>query len=128
MADDVDPKVLAAARGAFPGAGTAGFTPLGAVVHEGHCHPEPIVGIPLPMMNRHGLIAGATGTGKTKTLQLLAQELSAQGVPGFVTDIKGDVSGMAAAGTASERVSQRSTEVGDDWADAACPVEFLTLG
>ena len=55
------------------------------------------------MMNRHGLIAGATGTGKTKTLQLLAERLSAAGVPVFVSDVKGDVAGMAAPGTANPR-------------------------
>ena len=65
-----DAKVLAAVRTAFPGAGTPAVAPLGAPVHDGQCHPEPLIGVPLAMMNRHGLVAGATGTGKTKTLQL----------------------------------------------------------
>jgi DNA helicase HerA-like ATPase len=56
------------------------------------------VTIPISMMNRHGLIAGATGTGKTRTLQLIAEQLSAAGVPVFVSDIKGDLSGLGAAG------------------------------
>ena len=66
-------------------------------------HPSPRVRIPLAMMNRHGLIAGATGTGKTKTLQLLTEQLSAQGVPVFVADIKGDLSGLAASGESNAR-------------------------
>ena len=97
----VDPKVLEAARAAFPGAGQPTTIPLGAVVHQGASHPEPLVALPLAMMNRHGLIAGATGTGKTKTLQLLAERLSAAGVPVFVSDVKGDVSGLAAPGTSN---------------------------
>ena len=87
----IDKAVLDAARAAFP-AGSKAIT-LGAVVHDGQCGGEPLVGIPLSMMNRHGLIAGATGTGKTKTLQLIAEQLSAGGVPVFLADIKGDVSG-----------------------------------
>ena len=68
---------------------------------------EPIVEMcirdrPLAVMNRHGLVAGATGTGKTKTLQLMAEQLSANGVPVFLADIKGDLSGMAAPGTAND--------------------------
>ena len=70
---------------------------LGAALHQGEVVQEPKVRIPLAMMNRHGLIAGATGTGKTKTLQLLTEQLSAQGVPVFVADIKGDLSGLAHA-------------------------------
>ena len=84
-----DAQVLAAVRAAFPGAGAAAAVPLGAPVHDGQIHPEPLIGIPLAMMNRHGLVAGATGTGKTKTLQLIAEALSAAGVPVFVADIKG---------------------------------------
>ena len=59
------------------------------------------------MMNRHGLIAGATGTGKTKTLQGLAEQLSAAGVPVVVADVKGDLSGLAAPGAASDKIAQR---------------------
>ena len=70
----MDPKLLEAARAAFP-AGAKAVT-LGAPLHRGECHPEPLVRVPLAMMNRHGLIAGATGTGKTKTLQLMAEQLS----------------------------------------------------
>ena len=73
------------------------------------------VRIPLAMMNRHGLIAGATGTGKTKTLQLLTEQLSAQGVPVFVADIKGDLSGLAAPGESNPRIAERATSIGWDW-------------
>ena len=66
-------------------------------------------------MNRHGLIAGATGTGKTKSLQLLAEQLSAAGVPVFVSDVKGDLSGLGVPGEASERVSTRAAETGHAW-------------
>src|SRR6185436_13705657 len=123
----VDPKVLAAARAAFPGAGKPGVIPLGAVVHGGECHPEPLIGVPLPMMNRHGLIAGATGTGKTKTLQLMAERLSAAGVPVFVSDVKGDVSGIAVPGTPSPKVQERAAQTGTSWQPAGCPVELLSL-
>ena len=68
---------------------------LGRGVHDGVPAPEAVVRLPLATMNRHGLIAGATGTGKTKTLQLITEQLSAQGVPVFVADVKGDLSGLA---------------------------------
>ena len=121
----MDSKVIEAARAAFP---TTGPTiTLGAVLHEGACHPEPLVTIPLAMMNRHGLIAGATGTGKTKTLQLVAEQLSAAGVPVFLADIKGDVSGIAAPGESNARITQRATDTGYNWQASGFPVEFLSL-
>ncbi len=101
---------------------------LGAVIHDGQCDPAAQVRIPLAMLNRHGVIAGATGTGKTKTLQLLAEQLSEQGVPVFAADVKGDLSGLAAPGEPSDRVAARSAEVGDSWAATAYPTEFYTLG
>ena len=126
-ASKLDPKVLEAARAAFPGAGQPTTIPLGAVVHQGASHPEPLVALPLAMLNRHGLIAGATGTGKTKTLQLLAERLSAAGVPVFVSDVKGDVSGLAAPGTSNPKVEERARLTGTDWKPAASPVELLSL-
>ena len=121
----MDKKILDAAQAAFP-TSSASVT-LGAIVHDGECVPGPIVSIPIAMMNRHGLIAGATGTGKTRTLQLIAEQLSQAGVPVFVADIKGDVSGLGAPGAASEKVSARAKETGYDWKSAAFPVEFLSL-
>jgi DNA double-strand break repair helicase HerA and related ATPase len=101
---------------------------LGAALdNSGTVHQEPKIRIPLAMMNRHGLIAGATGTGKTKTLQLLTEQLSAQGVPVFAADIKGDLSGLAMPGDATDRVTGRAKDVGWDWKAAGVPVEFVSL-
>ena len=122
-----DAQVLAAVRAAFPGAGAAAAVSLGAPVHDGQVHPEPLVGIPLAMMNRHGLVAGATGTGKTKTLQLIAEALSAAGVPVFVADIKGDVAGLAAPGVPGAKIEGRAKEVGVTWRPTGFPIELLSL-
>jgi DNA helicase HerA-like ATPase len=87
-----------------------------------------VVQVAASMMNRHGLIAGATGTGKTKTLQVLAEQLCALGVPVFAADVKGDLSGLSAPGEASERTTARAAELGMAWAPAGHPVSFLSLG
>ncbi len=100
---------------------------LGAALEGAAVHREPKIRIPLAMMNRHGLIAGATGTGKTRTLQLLAEQLSAQGVPVFVSDIKGDLSGLAMPGQANDRITQRAADVGWTWTPTGAPVEFVSL-
>lgn len=101
---------------------------LGAVLLDGTAYPDAKVRVPLAVLNRHGLVAGATGTGKTKTLQLIAEQLSAQGVPVFLADIKGDVSGIAAPGTPGERTATRAAEVGQQWTPRGCPVDFYSLG
>ncbi|MGW3914771.1 helicase HerA-like domain-containing protein [Streptomyces sp. NPDC005070] len=101
---------------------------LGALLWDGACLPDAQIRVPLPMLNRHGLVAGATGTGKTKTLQLIAEQLSAQGVPVFLADIKGDVSGISAPGEPGTRVRERAQEVGQEWAPGGCPAEFYALG
>ena len=101
---------------------------LGSVVVDGTPHPGARVRMPLSMLNRHGLVAGATGTGKTKTLQLIAEQLSAAGVPVFLADIKGDVSGVAAPGADSERIRTRAEQTATDWSPTAYPAEFLSLG
>ena len=101
---------------------------LGRGVYEGNVVPEAVVKVPLATMNRHGLIAGATGTGKTKTLQGLAEQLSAAGVPVFAADVKGDVSGLAAPGEAGGPAEKRMAELGLPFSPAAFPVEFLSLG
>ncbi len=102
---------------------------LGAAVGEdGAAHPEAAVRLPLSVMNRHGLVAGATGTGKTKTLQLMAEQLSTGGVPVFLADIKGDLSGLAVPGTPTDRVTARASDVGQDWVPTGFPVELYSLG
>ncbi|WP_205859448.1 helicase HerA-like domain-containing protein [Phycicoccus flavus] len=101
---------------------------FGAAVADGTAHPDAVVRIPLSAMNRHGLVAGATGTGKTKTLQLMAEQLLAQGVPVFLADVKGDLSGMASPGTPNDRITARSQDVGLEWSPTAYPVEFYSLG
>lgn len=88
---------------------------------------EAQVHIPLQTLNRHGLIAGATGTGKTKTLQLLTETLSASGVPVVLMDIKGDLSGLAKAGESNEKIEERSKLLGLNWSPEGFPVEFLSL-
>ncbi len=85
------------------------------------------VGIPLGFLNRHGLIAGATGTGKTRTLQLMAEQASAAGCPVFAADMKGDLAGVGAAGAADDKLTARAAELADQWAPAACPVELMSL-
>ncbi len=121
----MDERLVSAARTAFPQA-TAAIV-LGAPVHQGECLPESLVRLPLATMNRHGLIAGATGTGKTKTLQLVAEQLSAAGVPVFVSDVKGDLAGIAMPGVTNDRVAKRAAETGCAWQASAAPVEFLSL-
>jgi hypothetical protein len=121
----VSQKAVDAAKAAFASQGPA--ITLGAVVHEGQCYPGPIVTIPLAMMNRHGLIAGATGTGKTKTLQLMAEQLSAAGVPVCLADIKGDVSGIAVPAEPNDKITQRVKDTGYAWKPQGFPVEYLSL-
>ncbi|GAB3698307.1 helicase HerA-like domain-containing protein [Saccharopolyspora tripterygii] len=101
---------------------------LGAVVIDNDADAEAQVRIPLATLNRHGLVAGATGTGKTKTLQLLAEQLSEAGVPVVLADIKGDLSGMAQPGEGGDKLTARAQDVGDDWQASAYPVQFLSLG
>jgi DNA helicase HerA-like ATPase len=121
----VDQKIIDAAKQSFPS--DANAVVLGAVTYGGETHAEPIARIPLSVLNRHGLIAGATGTGKTKTLQLLAEQLSAAGVPVFIADIKGDLQGLAAPGVTHEKIDQRAADTGFSWTPTAYPVEFLSL-
>src|SRR3954447_4685134 len=122
MSDDLLGKVQKAY--AFDGPAVE----LGALVVDNEAHPEAPVRLPLAMMNRHGLVAGATGTGKTKTLQVIAEQLSAAGVPVVMADIKGDLSGLSRPGEANDKTGQRAKDTGDSWAPAAFPVEFLSLG
>jgi DNA helicase HerA-like ATPase len=101
---------------------------LGTVVVDGAVDPTAQIRIPLSTINRHGLVAGATGTGKTKTLQLIAEQLSAAGVAVMMADVKGDLSGLARPGEANDKTAARVKDTGDDWAATGFPVEFLSLG
>lgn len=98
------------------------------VLREGEPVVDAPINIPLRMFNRHGLVAGATGTGKTKTLQVMAEALSKAGVPVFAPDIKGDLSGMAFPGDGNERLLARAEAQGQDWSATAFPCEFFSLG
>jgi DNA helicase HerA-like ATPase len=100
---------------------------LGTALDGATVIPTPKVTIPLSMMNRHGLVSGATGTGKTKTLQLMAEQLSAQGVPVFVADIKGDLSGIAVPGTKTPGIEDRLRGMDAPWEPKGCPVEYVSL-
>jgi uncharacterized protein len=100
---------------------------MGSAMLDGECVPGTLVQIPLKTMNRHGLIAGATGTGKTKTLQIIAEQLSDNGVPVLLMDIKGDLSGIARPGEFNKHVEKRHQCMGIHWEGKGSPVEFLTL-
>lgn len=100
---------------------------LGSAVFEGQVVPGAGVYLPLKTMNRHGLIAGATGTGKTKTLQLISEFLSDQSVPVLLMDIKGDLSGLAAQGIQNEKVTERYRNMELSFNPVAFPVELLSL-
>ncbi|HJQ37124.1 MAG TPA: helicase HerA-like domain-containing protein [Thermoanaerobaculia bacterium] len=95
---------------------------VGSVLREGSPAAELPVRIPLRMMNRHGMIAGSTGTGKTRTLQLIAEGLSRAGVPVFLADVKGDLAGMCLPGESNERLNARRK-----FPPEAFPVEFFSL-
>ncbi len=100
---------------------------LGGAMLNGEVVENCIVKIPLKTMNRHGLIAGATGSGKTKTLQILAEQLSSKGTPVLLMDIKGDLSGIAVAGEENEKIAERHKKIGITHTSNGNPVEFLTL-
>ena len=100
---------------------------IGAAVFNKTVVKDSFVRLPLKMMNRHGLIAGATGTGKTKSLQLIAENLSSNGVPCLLMDIKGDLSGIAVAGEANARVIDRSQLIDLPYIPSGNSVEFLSL-
>ncbi len=103
------------------------FIPIGAAMLDGETITGAHVKIPLKTMNRHGLIAGATGTGKTKSLQVLAENLSDKGVPVLLMDIKGDLSGLAKASPGHPKIDERHEKIGLPFEAKPFPVEILTL-
>ncbi len=100
---------------------------LGGAMLNKECLTDSFVKIPLQTLNRHGLIAGATGTGKTKTLQIIAEQLSGKGVPSLVMDIKGDLSGIAVPSSGHPKIDERHAKIGFPFTADRSPVEFLTL-
>jgi uncharacterized protein len=100
---------------------------IGVAMLDGQVVPGADVFLPLKTMNRHGLIAGATGTGKTKTLQVMSECLSDASVPVLLMDIKGDLSGIAAAGTTNDKLKERYQKLGIEYKPSAYPVDLLTL-
>ena len=122
-----------ASKETFIGAIKAGYTfkgeavKIGAAVLDGTLVPEAEIFLPLKTMNRHGLIAGATGTGKTKTLQVLSEFLSDASVPVLVMDIKGDLSGIAAMGAGNDKIKDRYQRLNMEYKPALFPAELMNL-
>ncbi len=101
---------------------------IGTLIEDRARVPGVSAKMPLPMFNRHLLVAGATGTGKTRTLQLLAEGLSAAGSSVLLCDVKGDLTGLAEAGASSEKLLSRTAANGQAWAPSSFPIELLSLG
>lgn len=104
-----------------------GFITLGGAMLDGEVVQGAVVNAPLKTFNRHGLIAGATGTGKTKTLQVIAEQLTAAGVPVLLMDIKGDLSGIGAVGSTNPKIEERHQKLGIPWQPKTNKIEFLSL-
>ncbi len=100
---------------------------IGAAILDGTVIPEAEIFLPLSTMNRHGLVAGATGGGKTKSFQMIAEGLSDASVPCLLMDIKGDLSGIAAAGTVNNKITSRYQKLKMDYKPCTFPVDLLTL-
>ncbi len=100
---------------------------LGAAMLDDKVITNSLVKIPLKTLNRHGLIAGATGTGKTKTLQIMAEHLSESGVPVLLMDVKGDLSGLAQASNGHPKIDERHQKIGIPFKPKSFPVEILTI-
>jgi DNA helicase HerA-like ATPase len=100
---------------------------LGTAIFNSEPQQNLLIKIPLSTINRHGLIAGATGTGKTKTVQVFAEALSDKSIPVLLMDIKGDLSGIAEAGATNPKIAERHSKIGIPYEAKKFPVEFLTI-
>ncbi len=100
---------------------------LGGAMLDGQAIQGTQVKVPLKTMNRHGLIAGATGTGKTKTLQVISEQLSEKGVPVLLMDVKGDLSGIAMEGEEKPFITERHAKLGLPFSPKGFPVELMSL-
>ena len=100
---------------------------LGGAMLDAECLTDNYIKIPLKTLNRHGLIAGATGSGKTKTLQIIAEQLSANSVPVLLMDVKGDLSGIAVPSDGHPKIDERHEKIGFPFTADSSPVEFLSL-
>ena len=124
-AAELSPSALAVREAyAFDG----GRIHLGAMIEGEEPNSAVAVNLSVAMLNRHGLIAGATGTGKTRTLQVIAEQAAHAGASVFVADMKGDLSGIAVPGEASEKLTARAAARGQEWVSRAAPTEFFSLG
>jgi len=103
------------------------FIVLGGAMLDGEAIPATHIKVPLKTLNRHGLIAGATGTGKTKTLQVMSEQLSEKGIPVLMMDVKGDLSGIATPGTEKPFITDRHAKIGIPYETNGYPVELMTL-
>jgi len=103
------------------------YITLGGAILDGVPQQNCLVNIPLKTLNRHGLIAGATGTGKTVTLQIIAENMAAKGIPVMMMDLKGDLSGIAAQGAINPKIEERHTAIGIPFQAAGCNIELLSL-
>ena len=118
-------KFIAAVTASYPTTNPSIY--LGAGIFENEIIAEAKVNLPLRMMNRHGLVTGATGSGKTRTLQLMAEQLSAAGVSVFMPDMKGDISGMAKEATVNDKIKERSKILNISYTPSGFPVELYSL-
>jgi len=103
------------------------YIALGGAILDGEPLHDSLVKIPLKTLNRHGLIAGATGTGKTVTLQVIAENMASKGIPVLMMDLKGDLSGIAAGGASNPKIEERHTAIGIPYQPSGCTVELLSL-
>lgn len=118
-------KFISAINASYSPAGASIY--LGAGILEGEIIGDAKVNLPLRMMTRHGLVTGATGSGKTRTLQLIAEQLSAAGVSVFMPDMKGDVSGMAKEATVNDKIVERAKALGIQYTPSGFPIELYSL-